>query len=504
MVDDEAMILDGHGRRSIRKAISVAGGRSMLQGHAVINRVLRRRTFLVAGGLGLGGLNPYTAQASAFTSEARPKADATILIWLSGGASHIDTWDMKPDAPAEFRGEFRPIETSAPGVSLCEHLPRTARQAHHMAIVRSLGHFGRGTGDHHAGYYYNLTGHAPDPSFRALLNDRGPRADDWPFLGSVVASRRPPPAALPSLVTLPQKPGAPQYTRPGQFSARLGLEFDPIYVLGERERPMEFTVPALALEGNVSVDRLVSRRTLLDAVDSTLRTFDFAAAAGRYTRQQLRAFSLLASSRSKAAFDLTQESAATRERYGASINGMSFLLARRLVEVGVPFVSVFWKEDPKIDSLCKSAGGWDTHGSNFKCLRDHLLPELDRSYAALLADLHERGLLDRTLVMVTSEMGRRPRIGDVRSGGTSGAGRDHWTECMSVLLAGGGIRGGQVYGSSDKVAAYPADRPVAPEDIARTVYLAMGIEDAEVLDTEGRPFRLLPEGEVLHELFEAS
>src|SRR4051812_9595115 len=179
-----------------------------------------RRTFLVAGTLGLFGA--HLSGAAAANPAPRPagkKARSTILVWLSGGASHIDTWDMKPDAPADFRGEFRPIATSAPGLLLCEHLPRLARQAHHLAVVRSLGHADRGTGDHHAGYYYNLTARAPDPSFRALLNDRTPQPSDWPFIGSVVAARRPPHPYLPQLVSLPQKPGAPRYTRPGQFAA---------------------------------------------------------------------------------------------------------------------------------------------------------------------------------------------------------------------------------------------------------------------------------------------
>src|SRR5947209_3519738 len=169
------------------------------------------------------------------------------------------------------------------------------------------------------------------------------------------------------------------------------------------------------------------------------------------------------------------------------------LMARRLVEAGVPFVSVFWAEDPALDKPCKSGGGWDTHGNNFGCLKDHLLPEFDRCFSALIADLHQRGLLARTLVLVSSEMGRQPRVGDPRSGGVTGAGRDHWTHCMSVLFAGGGVRGGQTYGASDRIAAYPADRPVAPEDIAKTVYYAMGIDDLEAEDREGRPFDLLPD-----------
>jgi uncharacterized protein (DUF1501 family) len=175
-------------------------------------------------------------------------------------------------------------------------------------------------------------------------------------------------------------------------------------------------------------------------------------------------------------------------------------MARRLVEVGVPFVSVFWQEDPATNSLCKSGGGWDTHGSNFKCLKEILLPEFDRGFAALLDDLHQRGLLETTLVLVMSEMGRKPKIGDPRSGGPAGAGRDHWTDCQFALLAGGGIRGGRVVGSSDNVGAYPSDRPVSPSDLAATVYAALGITDKEALDREGRPFNILPDGRPLDEL----
>lgn len=472
----------------------------MDQGHEVTRGLIRRRTLLVAGGLGFCGLHaPSLVRGSA--SPSAGKAKSTILVWLSGGVSHIDTWDLKPNAPAEFRGEFHPIATSASGVRLCEHLPKLARQAHHLAVINSLGHFGRGTGDHHAGYYYNLTGRAPDPSFKALLNDRKPLETDWPFIGSVVAARRPSHPYLPQLITLPQKPGAPQYTRPGQFSARLGVEYDPVYVLGSLEKPLEFATPTLALEGNVSVERLGHRRSLLRAIDDAGQTFEWASKTSTYSRQQQKAFSLLSSPRAKSAFNLEDEPPSVRDAYGKSVNGTSMLLARRLVEAGVPFVSVFWMEDPKLDALCKSGGGWDTHGNNFGCLRDRLLPEFDQCFSALIGDLHNRGLLEQTLVMVNSEMGRHPRIGDVRSGGVTGAGRDHWTNCMSVVLAGGGIKGGQVYGTSDKVAAYPAEHPVAPEDIAKTVYHAMGIDDLEALDREGRPFSLLPEGRAIVELF---
>ena len=471
----------------------------MHTGHEYTRALVSRRTFLAASGVGFCGLSlPDVVRAA--PAAPHGKAKSTILIWLSGGASHIDTWDMKPDAPAEYRGPFQPIATSAPGVRLCEHLPFTAKQAHHLAVVNSLGHYGRGTGDHHAGYYYNLTGREPDPTFRQLLNNRKPYLTDWPFIGSVVCSKRPVHPFLPSLMSLPEKPGFPEYTRPGQFSAKLGLEYDPVYVLGKLDRPTDFTAPVLTLSGEVSLQRLGDRRSLLKTLDEMNRNIDKSAVVD-YSKQQNKAFSLLTAPKTKAAFDLNQEPQEVRDRYGKSINAMSMLMARRLVEAGVPFVSVFWMGDPKQGELCKSGGGWDTHGSNFTCLKDLLLPEFDRPFAALLADLHDRGLLDDTLIHVNSEMGRMPKIGDPRSGGPKGAGRDHWTHCQSVLFAGGGIKGGQHYGSSDKVGAYPFDKKVAPEDVAHTIYHAMGIDNLEASDREGRPFNLMPDGGPILGLF---
>jgi uncharacterized protein (DUF1501 family) len=472
----------------------------MHSGHRLVRNALDRRAFILAGSLGFAGLSATALASAAKTPARRHPARSTILIWLSGGASHIDMWDLKPDAPVEYRGEFKPITSSAPGVRLCEHLPKLARQAHHLALINSLGHYGRGTGDRHAGYYYNLTGHAPDPSFRQLLNSRKPLPTDWPFLGSVVASKRPAHPYLPSLISLPQKPGFPEYTRPGQFAARLGLEYDASYVIGNLARPLEFAAPALTLQGDVDAARLQSRRHLLATLDDAARSTEQRGPARTYNRLQEKAFGLIASSQTKGAFDVSKEPPIVRDRYGQTVNGMSMLMARRLVEAGVPFVTVFWKEDPKLAGPCKSGGGWDTHGSNFTCLRRHLLPEFDQCFSALLADLHERGLLEQTLVLVNSEMGRQPKVGDPRSGGPGGAGRDHWTHCMTVVMAGGGVRGGQVYGASDKVAAYPADRPVAPEDIAKTIYHLMGIDDLQAIDREGRPFDLMPEGRALTEL----
>jgi len=462
---------------------------------------LDRRDFLLAGGLSFFAANLASYAAQGATNPTRRAAKSVILIWLSGGASHIDTWDMKPAAPDGYRGPFRPVQTTAAGIELCEHLPHLAQQAHHLAIVRSLGDFGRGTGDHHAGYYYNLTGHAPDSSFHRLLNARTPEPTDWPSMGSVVALKRPPHPSLPSTITLPHKEGAPEFTRPGQFAARLGLEYDPLFVDGTREAPLDFAMPALKLHGDMTVEQLLAKRELLATIDGAQRQFDETPAADNYRKHQRKALSLLTSRQTKDAFNLHDEPSAMRDKYGLGINSMSMLLARRLVEAEVPFVTVFWKGDKELNDLCKSGGGWDTHGNNFHCLQNRLLPEFDRPFAALLDDLHQRGLLDETLVLVTSEMGRKPKIGDPRSGGAGGAGRDHWTSCMSVLMAGGGIRGGQVYGSSDRRAEFPAAKPVAPEDIAKTLFWSLGIDDLSATDRTGRPYNLMDEGQPIVELF---
>ncbi len=472
---------------------------------------ISRRTFLVASGLGLGG-TPFgrpmplwaSTEPSAVSSPvAGGKAKSTILFFLCGGASHIDMWDMKPHAPGKYRGPFEPIATSAPGVTLCEHLPLLAKQAHHLTLVNSVGATVN-TNDHHAGYYYNLTGHVPDVTFKTEGNNRTPYPDDWPFMGAVVASKRQPHAYLPNAITLPHMPSRKPYTRPGQFAARLGVEFDPLYLQGRHDQPLQFTAPALELQQDVTPGRITARRNLLTAIDDARRDFDNVAQAQLWDRQTERAVSLLSSGRTAGAFDITSEPESVRRRYGETVNGMSLLLARRLAEQGVPFITVFWLGAGAGSALakkCKSAGSWDTHGSNFACLKDDLLPEFDRAFSALIADLAERSMLDETLLLVTSEMGRKPKIGDPRSGGKFGAGRDHWTHCLTDVLAGGGLQGGQTYGTSDRYAEFPADNPVTPADITKTVYHARGIGNLEAFDVEGRPYNLLAEGAPLAELF---
>lgn len=462
-----------------------------------------RRDFLVASTAGIAGYRFGDSLLGAAGAESAPvkssTAKSTILFFLCGGSSHVDMWDLKPDAPNEYRSIFQPISTAAPEIQLCEHLPMTAKVADKLAIVRSVTDYGRATGDHHAGYYYNLTGHVPDQTFKIQGNDRRPYPDDWPFMGSVVGSRRPQHEELPQVISLPHKPSRPPYTRPGQFSGMLGPLHDPLYLTGDHAEPMKFSAPSLTLQ--TSRGRLDDRKALLSAMDDARRDLDHNAGVKDMKEYRDKAFSLLSSSTTSDAFDLKSESPKTLERYGNTVNGTSLLMARRLAEAGVPFITVFWRENLAIKTKCRSAGGWDTHGNNFNCLQDYLLPEFDRGYSALIEDLSERGMLDETLVMVSSEMGRKPKIGDRRSGGVSGAGRDHWTACQSIVMAGGGVRGGQTYGKTDRFGELPVENVVGPEDITKTVYHAMGIDDLNATDRGGRPINLLSEGRAITELF---
>ncbi|MEZ6127503.1 MAG: DUF1501 domain-containing protein [Planctomycetaceae bacterium] len=465
---------------------------------------LNRRTMLTASATGLAGLaasGAVSAEATGNTGGGHAKS--TILFFLCGGASHIDMWDMKPDAPAEYRGPFQPVDTRAPEFQLCEHLPLLAQQAHHLSLIRSVG-AKVNTNDHHAGYYYNLTGHVPDPTFLIKGNDRTPYPDDWPYMGSVVAAKRPKHPTLPNALSLPHSPSRKPYTRPGQFAARLGLQHDPLYLQGSHAEPLKFSAPALELQAGTDAGRVSSRAQLLTALDQARRNFDIDRRAATFSKQQERAFSMLSSASTADAFDVAAESEETRQRYGQTVNGMSLLLARRLVEAEVPFITVFWLGHgigSPLAKKCRSAGSWDTHGSNFACLKDDLLPEFDRCFSALIEDLAQRDLLKQTSVLVTSEMGRTPKIGDPRSGGVKGAGRDHWTHLLTNVVAGGGIRGGQVYGSSDRLGEYPADKPVTPAHVVHTIYHAMGITDLQAHDAQNRPYQLLDQGEPLYDLF---
>ncbi|MBM3981283.1 MAG: DUF1501 domain-containing protein [Planctomycetes bacterium] len=462
--------------------------------HAPASDWCRRQ---VLRGLGFGALGVGLPQVLAAPVTAPRRAKACVMLWLFGGPSQIDTFDLKPDAPDEFRGEFKPIATAAPGIRICEHLPKTARLAKHLVLVRSVTMSGRviGNGDHHADTYYVLTGHRPDRSFFVEGINRKPRADDWPFVGSAVAALRPGDPALPGVVQLPTRSGeATGYINPGQFAGLLGPTFEPVMVRGVLEKPRELTVPDFETAADLGAERLGARGTLLTSLDRWQRAAESPGGAlDAHDTHRRKALALLTSRAAKRAFDITREPARVRDRYGDDINCQSVLMARRLVEAGVPFVCVHW--------IAKQVGPafiWDTHGDNFAQLKNNLLPKFDACYSTLLDDLDDRGLLDETLVVVCAEMGRTPRIGDPRTGGKGPPGRDHWVHCQTALFAGGGIRGGQVYGASDKVAAYPAEKPVHPEDLAATIYRAFGIPNEHALRTrDNRPLPLLDEGNAL-------
>jgi hypothetical protein len=465
------------------------------------------------GGLSFGAIGfglPDLLRLRARSAERRvARARSCIFIFLNGGASHIDMWDMKPAAPAEVRGEFSPIATSTPGIQFCEHLPLTARVAHHLALVRSLQMPGV-ENSHGWGFFYMHTGHPPDPA-RYVGEQLDPKQSDWPFLGSVVAAKL---AAerhrsqIPAAVQLPWiwdlMANRPYF---GNFGGRLGKAFDPLQIrfdpatremantsdpLFQRQAPKArwetLGVPDLMLPDGLSAERFMSRRYLLGRFDEFQRSAEQAASHASYDRFQEQAYSLMTSPETKRALAIEQEPDAVRERYGPTINGQSALLCRRLVEAGVPFINWQWMQ-PK-----EYYYNWDTHVENFRALKDHLLPVFDRAFSALIGDLAERGLLDETLVVISSDMGRTPRVGDT----LSPTGRNHWNFCQTAVFAGGGVRGGRLYGASDKIAAYPADSPVRPEHVAATVYQSLGIYDnLWATDPLGRPFHLLEDGHPL-------
>jgi hypothetical protein len=449
----------------------------------------RRRWMVEVGSLGVLGLNlPNLLERVARASPNATPATARscILFFLEGGPAHQDLWDLKPQAPAEIRGEFRPIATNVPGIQVCEHLPLLAQQMHLVAQVRSMHHT---VVDHNAGAYYALTGREPLRNGRLIVRDE---PDNFPPYGAVLARLRPTGRALPAAVQLPDIMSNNGYDLPGQNGGFLGAACDP-FVTGDPSAP-GFHAPGLALPIDVPHDRLAGRRALRDLLDNHTASWEEGADFATHYRQ---AFELLSTGETQQAFDLDAEPARIRERYGLpdrrdrSVEarkfgglphlGQSMLLARRLIESGVRLVTVCTGR--RFDQ------SWDTHRQHFPLLKKSLLPYVDRAFAALLADLAERGLLDSTLVVAMGEFGRTPRLGQITSGaGADAAGRDHWPHCYTVLLAGGGMRGGAVFGASDQHAAYPKSDAVTPEDIAATIYHALGIPpETQLVDPLGRP-----------------
>jgi hypothetical protein len=447
---------------------------------------LSRRDWLIVGGLGLAGLSlPGLLRAEdrrrrGGLSAHSGTAKSCIMIFLAGGPSHHDMWDMKPAAPPEIRGEFKPIPTTVPGIQLCEHLPRLAGQARHIALIRSAHH--RVSNAHAAAVYTALTGE--DRGDATIAVTTSPR--DNPAIGSVLTYLRPPQKAIVPFVSLPfiTAEGAGGPPQPGIYGGWLGRKFDPLQILKDPNAP-DFGVPEMRLLAEVSPERLGGRHGLL--ADLNRQLDEAAGGEGRVLDEyQQRAFTLLSSDDCRRAFDIGSEDPRLRDAYGRNIYGQSTLLARRLVEAGTRMVCVKWAPDANAT--------WDTHGGNFTKLKNELLPQLDMALATLLEDLRLRGRLDETLVVCMGEFGRTPKV-------NASAGRDHWPYCYSLLLAGGGVKGGFVFGQSDRIGATPAEQPVTPQDIVATIYALLGIPpDLELPDQLGRPLRLLPDARVLQDL----
>lgn len=463
-----------------------------------------RRQALTAGALAVLGGSFDLASLLAMeeqrrTSEAVAKAKSVLLLYLHGGAPTQDMFDMKPAAPVEIRGEFQPIATSASGIQICEHLPKMAKWMHRAAIVRTV--------HHDAGCHNTLPGFTGSEQF-VNINDPVPKDSFPPSMGSVCEYLRPAECAVPHYAALPTYLGwGYNLRRPGPQGGFLGNRYDPICgeclpVIDPKPNPPDSPVamwlgaPQLfgaSFSPEMTVSRLNSRQSLLAQLDERQREAAAHGAIGNFGRVRQRAFDLLTSSKLKAAFDLESEDPKLRERYGQHLFGASALIGRRLIEAGVRFVDVYW------DGYSSRGPGlldpyWDTHDKNFVRLKQVNLPKLDQTYDALLGDLEQRGLLDETLVVMMSDFGRTPRV-------NSQAGRDHWTSCYSVLLAGAGIRGGTLCGTSDAHAAYIKDRPVRPADICATIYQCLGINpEMTVLDRSSRPVPVAHGGQVIREI----
>lgn len=442
-----------------------------------------RREFLQVGfsgflGMGLSGILAARKAQGATTGRAK----SVILVFLTGGPSHLDMFDLKPDAPDGIRGPFKPIDTKTPGVRIGEHLPLLAAQSEKLAIVRSMAHKNL---NHLNATHELLTGH-PQP-FATF--DKVASRDDYPCYGSALSYLAPRQDGVPSGVMLPTFLVEGPLTWPGQHAGLLGPKYDPFQI---REDPnkKDFKVDALSLPVGFSVERLERRRALSSEVGALRDQWSAHAERDPFADQQSLAVSLLLSGKVAQAFKVQDEPDDVRDRYGRHMFGQSLLLARRLTQAGVPVVQVNMGH----------VQNWDSHGDIDRRLKNDLLPPTDRGISALLDDLAGNGMLDETLVVITGEFGRSPKLGN--SAGSQGVpGRDHWAYCFSSLFAGAGVRGGQVVGASDKHGAYPATRPYSPGDLAATVYSALGVSaDAELRDRLDRPVRLY-NGEPIHPLY---
>ena len=448
---------------------------------------ITRREWLQVGYSGLLGVSLASAlgqragAARGDTDRSTRSPRSVILVFLTGAASQLDTFDPKPDAPAEIRGDFRPIATRIPGVCFSEYLPRLAARADKFALVRSLSHR---ENNHLVATHHVLTGH-PQPG---AFFDKVASRDDWPSYSSTLDHLRPRQDGVPTGVNLPTFLMEGPLTWPGQHAGFLGPRHDPWQITRDPSQP-GFGMDSLRPGPGIDVTRLGDRRTLLDQLDAHQADLTRLAETRRLSDQQQLAFSILTSGRIAQAFAIDQEPTAMRDRYGRHPFGQSLLLARRLVQAGVSVVQ----------ANMGIVQNWDSHADIFRTLRTRLVPPLDQAVAALLDDLEATGLLSETMVVMLGEFGRTPRLSSVNPGAIPG--RDHWAPCHFAVFAGGGVRGGQVIGRSDAISAYPATPPYSPDDIGATVYHTLGIDPAvEVRDRQGRPVHL-NRGEVMRVLF---
>ena len=434
-----------------------------------------RREVLRAGGSGLLGLGLSDVLRGRARGGGGGRPRSVILAFCPGAPSHIDTWDPKPDAPEQIRGEFATIAARTPGLRLSEHLPRLAGLSDRYSLIRSMTH---GVREHEPGSHLMLAGLDRVP---AGATERANRATDWPNLGSVFAHERPGPADIPTAVVLPTRLTFAGYTFPGQDAGFLGAEFDPWHLEGDPNAP-DFRPPALDLPEGLSLSRLGGRIGLLDSVEASRRALERDGRSDRLDGFRRKATSLLATPRARDAFDLDREDPRLRDRYGRHLMGQGLLLARRLVEAGVGLVQV----------NLGVMNHWDTHNDNFRTLKETLLPPFDRAVSALIEDLGARGLSDDVLLIVTGEFGRTPRVGQMTTvANATSSGRDHWGGVFTTLVAGGGLASGRVVGASDRRGGEPASVGYTPADLAATVYRQVGIDPSrEVRDALGRPFRL--------------
>jgi len=437
-------------------------------------------TTVGACGLSLPAMLQLTSAAADSGDAARGRANRCILLYCWGGMSHHETWDLKPDAPKEVRGEFSQVSTATPGIQIGEHLPYLARQTEKLAIVRSIHH---DDSAHGRGMYWNMTGHKPP-----RVGNISPVQNDWPSLAAMVSKLRSAPRGVPPSVRLPYPMVDNGTLQAGEYGGWLGAKYDPVVIRTPQGEPYGGVSRSLGSQvlklGEVDSDRFTSQTKLLSSLERPVgTTHDFE----NFDHFRAMAYGILLSSSVRDAYDLEKEDAKLRESYGNHLGGQSMLLARRLTEAGVPIVQVCCAAG---DLNGGSGDMWDTHGDNFNRLKNRLLPVFDRGFSALLNDLADRGTLDDTLVVMLTDFGRTPRI-------NKGAGRDHYPGVYSVVLAGGGIQGGQVYGSSDANGAFPKTKACGPPDVHATIFRALGISPrATIHDQLGRPFPV-SDGEVL-------